>query len=189
MTTVLAVLQEHSVAANEAQVARELRVLLDPIASTSSITADEAQFLGEFGGVPKASAEELRGLAARSAARAVLEAAQSLSRSQVAQLLGIDGSRVSHRTRERSLYSYAGAAGRRRYPAWQFRDGKLLPGLAEVLIAISEQAHPVTVRTFMATRDDALLLHGEPVSPIEWLAAGGRPAPVAELAATLGEQV
>lgn len=41
----------------------------------------------------------------------------------------------------------------------------------------------------MTTPDDALLIDDKPVSPVDWLAAGGSPEPVAALAETLGEQV
>ncbi len=119
----------------------------------------------------------------------MLEAAESLSRTQVAQLLGVDESRVSHRVREGSLYSYPGASERRRYPSWQFAHARPLPHLADVLAHVPTGTHPVTLRSFMTTPDDALLLDGAPASPIEWLAAGGSPEPVAALATTLGEQV
>lgn len=119
----------------------------------------------------------------------MLEAAESLSRAQAAELLDVDESRISHRVRDGGLYSYPGASGRRRYPTWQFANGEALPHLADVLAGVPHGTHPVTLRTFMTTPDDALLLHERPVSPVEWLAAGGPPGPVVALAATLGEQV
>lgn len=189
--TVLGVLHEHDVDTSESQLVAELRVLLvaEPVAATLALASDEGEFLTEHGGVPAASKRKLARLDARSGARAVLEAAQSLSRAQAAELLGVDESRISHRVRDGSLYSYPGASGRRRYPSWQFPDGTALPHLAVVLAQLPPGTHPVTLHTFMTTPDDALMLDGHRVSPVEWLAAGGPPTAVAALAATLGEQV
>jgi hypothetical protein len=191
MTSVHDVLREHDLLIGESRLVAELRVLLDKqrAVGTHTLTSDEAHFLAEHGGVPPASKRKLERLDARSAARAVLEAAESLTRGEVAELLGIDESRVSHRLRAGSLYSYPGASGRPRYPSWQFPGGKSLPHLADVLARVPAGTHPVTVRTFMTTPDDALRLDGAAVSPVDWLAAGGPAEPVVELAATLGEQV
>jgi hypothetical protein len=191
MTSVQDVLREHDLSIDESQLAAELRALLETqhAGGTHTLTAEEESFLAEHGGVPAASKRKLQRLEARSAATALLEAAESLSRAQVAQLLGIDESRVSHRLREGSLYSYPGAGGRRRYPSWQFPSGSPLAQLAEVLSHVLPGTHPVTLRTFMTTPDDALLLDGAAVSPVDWLTAGGSAEPVAALAATLGEQV
>jgi hypothetical protein len=190
MTSVQDVLREHDLP-DESLVAAELQVLLDIQDATGAqtLTSEEEAFLAEHGGVPVASKRKLERLDARSAARAVLEAAESLSRAQVARLLGVDESRVSHRLRDGSLYSYPGASGRRRYPSWQFPRGTVLPHLAEVLSSLPVGTHPVTLRSLMTTPDDALRLDGAPASPVEWLAAGGSPEAVAALAATLGEQV
>jgi hypothetical protein len=191
MTSVQDVLREHDLAINESQLAAELRVLLEPrrATDTHTLTSDEERFLAEHGGVPAGSKRKLDRLDARSTANAVLEAAASLSRAQVARLLGVDESRVSHRLRDGSLYSYLGASGRRRYPSWQFPRGRSLPHLAAVLAQVPAGTHPVTMRRFMTTPDDALRLDGAAVSPVDWLAAGGPVEPVAALAATLGEQV
>src|SRR4051794_31352115 len=116
MASVQDVLREHEVTIAESLLAAELRVLLETrhAANTHTLTSDEERFLAEHGGVPAASKRKMERLDARSAAHAVLEAAESLSRRQVAQLLGVDESRVSHRVREGSLYSYPGASERRR---------------------------------------------------------------------------
>lgn len=191
MTSVNDVLREHDLMIGESRLVAELRALLEKqrTTGTHTLTSDEEGFLVRHGGVPAASKRKLERLDARSAARAVLEAAESLSRGQVAELLGIDESRVSHRLRQGSLYSYPGASGRPRYPSWQFPRGKALPHLAEVLSRVPAGTHPVTVRSFMTTPDDELRLDGASVSPVDWLAAGGSAEPVAELIATLGEQV
>lgn len=189
MTSIVEVLREHEIGSSEAEVAAELRILLDSADSPHpvALTADEEKFLAQYGGVPRASRKRLAALEARSTAAAVAEAADSLSRSEVADLLDADVTRISHRTREGSLYSYAGASGRRRYPSWQFHGHETLPHLSAVIARLPRDAHPVTVRSFMTAADDALLVHGKPVSPAAWLASGGDVQPVAELAETLGE--
>jgi hypothetical protein len=191
MASVQEVLREHDLTVGESLLAAELRALLETqrAAGTHTLTSDEEGLLAEHGGVAAGAKRKLERLDARSAARAVLEAAESLSRAQVAQLLGVDESRVSHRLREGSLYGYPGASARRRYPSWQFRGNEALPHLAALLSQVPTGTHPVTLRSFMTTRDETLLVDGAAVSPVEWLAAGGAAEPVAELAATLGEQV
>lgn len=190
MTTVAEVLAEHAMASSEDQVAAELRVLLGPAPAGPGLTLSAAEdaFLAEHGGVRAVTAKQLANLDARSAARSVAEVAGTLSRREAAELLGIDQTRLSHRVRDGAIYAYPGAGGRRRFPDWQFRAGGVLPRLSEVLTALPQATHPMTIRSFMTTPDDALLLNGEPVSPVDWLDAGGDPAPVCELAETLGEQ-
>lgn len=191
MTTLAQVLQEHDIAASESQVVAEFSALLGrKITRTgTALTVGEERFLLEHGGVADASANQLQDLESRSSARVLAEAADALSRTQVAELLGTDVTRVSHRTRDGSLYSYAGASRRRRYPAWQFVNAAVLPHLGAIVDALPAGIHPVTVRSFFTTADDALTLAGVPVSPARWLASGGTPEPVAELASTVGEQV
>ena len=55
--------------------------------------------------------------------------------------------------------------------------------------ALPSGSHPVAVRTFMTTPSEELSVHGEALSPRDWLVGGGDPKDVAGLAATLGEQV
>ncbi len=191
MTTLAQVLQDHDIAASESQVVAEFSALLGPkvtLAGTA-LTVGEEQFLREHSGVAAASAKQLQELDSRSSARALVEAADALSRTQVAELLDTDVTRVSHRTREGSLYSYAGASRQRRYPAWQFANGAPLPHLGPIVAALPAGIHPITVRSFFTTTDDALILDGVSVSPAHWLASGGAPDPVAALASTVGEQV
>lgn len=190
MTTVAQVLAEHAIASSEEQVAAELRVLLGPPPTGPglALSAAEDAFVAAHSGIPAASAGQLEALDARSSARAIAEASAALNRAQAAELLGIDETRLSHRVREGSIYTYPGAGGRRRYPDWQFHDGEALAHLAEVLAALPEHAHPVTVRSFMTTPHESLHVHGAAASPAEWLVAGGSPEPVCALARTLGEQ-
>ena len=69
-------------------------------------------------------------------------------------------------------------------PPWQFVDGKLVAGLRQ-LGDVAAAVHPLTLRAFMLRADVDLAMGGLPVSPLRWLATGGDPAVVADLAARL----
>jgi hypothetical protein len=62
----------------------------------------------------------------------------------------------------------------------------VLPGLDVVLAAIPSDQPALVVAAFMTTVQEDLLAGTRPVSPYEWLAAGGDPQRVARLAAMLG---
>ena len=76
--------------------------------------------------------------------------------------------------------------GARRFPAFQFSDRSTLPGLAQVLHAISPDAYPVGVAKFflLPTADLEAELFDTPVSPRDWLLAGLPVEPVVALATT-----
>lgn len=198
MTTVADVLSKHGLAASEDEVATRLDALLSAPGPDSMVgmSAADLKYLNAFGGVFQVSDDELVGLTARSAARVAADAAQTLDRTAVAELLGITPSRVSHQVAEGKLYSYPGTGARPMFPSWQFTFpagisaglATVLPHLAAVLAAIPEGAHPTAVRSFMTTPIEDLAVDG-PMSPREWLRQGGAPDIVAALAATLGEQV
>lgn len=104
----------------------------------------------------------------------------------VAELLGVDRSRISQRVTQRSLYAFTGPSGRRLYPRWQFRDDETLPGLRTVLEALPADLHPLVVRGWFTSPDVDLDLDGDALSPVDWLATGGDPAVAADLASDVG---
>lgn len=117
----------------------------------------------------------------RKAAAAVERlAGGTLSIDQVAALLGVDRSRVSRRLSAAALYSISVGA-RRRIPAWQFSAGNELPGLPAVVAAIPGDVHPLDVDALMTTPQEEL----DDRTPVEHLAGGGDPAPVAQLLSEL----
>lgn len=188
--SVQAVLQEHGYTVREQDVARILAGLLPPSTAPSvAMSAEEAAFLDRHSGVKVASQKQLRELSARAAARATAEAVQALGRSEIAALLRVDPSRISHMTAQGALFAYRTGPGRLVYPDWQVHAGSVIPHLAQVLTALPANAHPVAVRTFMTTPDDDLRVGDEPLSPRDWLVGGGDVAAVTGLASTLGEQV
>lgn len=102
---------------------------------------------------------------------------------QVAAMAGVTESRVRHWVADRALVGIR-VGQRRRFPAFQFGpDGRPLPGLATVLAALPAGWPPAQVAAFMTTEQPELSLEesGQPVTPTQWLAAGGIPAAVTAL--------
>ena len=165
------------------------------------MSSADASFIVEYAGVQSASSADLAALDARSLGRAAAEAARTLSRGDVARLLDVDPSRVSHQATAGQLFSYPGSSGRPVFPDWQFTatgatprgsdnpNVVVVPRLAAVLAALPANSHPVAVRTFMTTPSQDLSVHGEALSPRDWLVGGGSPTDVTALAGALGEQV
>lgn len=104
---------------------------------------------------------------------------------EVAELLGVDRSRISQRVAQRSLYSFIGPSGRRLYPSWQFLDGEVLHGLKSVLESLPGGLHPLVVDRWATAPDPDLELDGVPMSPVDWLATGGDADRVVALAQEL----
>lgn len=198
MTTVVEeVLRRHGFAVSEDAVAARLDALLsNPRGGTEiDMSASDVAYLAEYSGVEPASAAELVDLDLRSAGRAIVEAGRSITRQEMAALLDVDPSRVSHQVTAGMLFAYPGGNGRPAFPDWQLittgpsTKAAVLPHLSAVLAAVPAGTHPVALRAFMTTAGSDLLLEGVPLSPREWLSSGGDPAEVINLAATLGEQV
>lgn len=103
-----------------------------------------------------------------------------LTTNQAAERLHISPAVVRRRIRSGRLYGYR-VGGALRLPPWQFLGEAALPHLPEVLAALPEDAHPMTVTGFMTQPSDEL----DGLSPVEWLAAGRTPNPVRFLASTL----
>lgn len=99
----------------------------------------------------------------------------------LAELLGVDRSRVSQRLADHSLYAFV-AGDERCFPRWQLADAKPLTGLKLVLRAIDPQLHPLAVDHWFTTPNVDLEIDDEPVSPASWLATGGDPQRAATLA-------
>jgi hypothetical protein len=122
-------------------------------------------------------------------ARAVAEQAvlhdSALTVGEAAAAIGVDTSRVRHRLADGSLMGWKDRGGWR-LPAWQFTERGVLPGLDVVLAAIPSDQPALVVAAFMTTVQEDLLAGTRPVTPHEWLAAGGDPERVARLAAMLG---
>ncbi len=123
--------------------------------------------------------------AASAAAFADLVARSVVGDAAVAELLGVDRSRISQRISERSLYAFTGPSEERCFPRWQFVGTKTVPGLKAVLAALDAELHPLTIDHWFTTPNVDLEVEGQPVTPTIWLATGGSPNVAAELARDL----
>lgn len=115
---------------------------------------------------------------------AVLEAKASTA-SDVARALRVTAARVRQRAQERTLYALR-VDDEWRFPHWQFdEEARPLPGIPKVVAALPPRLHPLAVFRFMTEPNTDLELSDKPVSPLEWLRAGGEPEPVAAIAREL----
>lgn len=105
---------------------------------------------------------------------------EDLTTGQTAERLHISPAAVRRRIRSGRFYGYR-VGHTLRLPPWQFLRGAVLPHLPEILAALPEQAHPMTVTGFMTLPSDEL----DGLSPVDWLATGGDPDPVRFAASTL----
>lgn len=122
---------------------------------------------------------------ARVAARASLFAAAStLSRDEMADVLGVDPNTVSTRVRRGQLMQWDVGARGARYPSWQVLGGHPLPHLRQVLGAVPDGVHPREVTALMTAEDDDL----DGLTPARWLADGHDPAPVIDAVRSLGRE-
>jgi hypothetical protein len=124
----------------------------------------------------------------RSAATYAALIASSLSVAQAASRLHVEGSRVRQRLGERSLYGIKMRSGWR-LPLFQFADQGTVPGIDAVFPCLDATLHPLSIVGWFTTPNPDLTYGDdeEPVSPLIWLIAGRSPAPVMELASSLGE--
>jgi hypothetical protein len=129
------------------------------------------------------------GAVTRSQARSAVAFADLVARSvagdaALAELLGVNRTRVSQRLGEHSLYCFAGPTGERYYPIWQF-DGEPVPkplrGLREMLSGLDARLHPLVVDHWARTPNVDLAVEGEPMAPVQWLRTGGHPGRLSEL--------
>jgi hypothetical protein len=109
----------------------------------------------------------------------------ALSVAGAAERIGVDSSRIRHRLADGRLIGWKDRGGWR-LPVWQFTGDSVLPGLDAVLAAAPDDQPPLVVAGFMTTLQQDLRTAGEPTTPRDWLLAGGDPAAVAALVATLG---
>ncbi len=100
---------------------------------------------------------------------------------EVAELLGVNDSRVRQRRADRTLWAIQDRDGWV-FPALQFEvaDGRRgqIRGLDKVFASLPAGLHPLSVAGFLTTAQDDLRLHGRPVSPLDWLHSGGEAATV-----------
>jgi hypothetical protein len=125
-------------------------------------------------------------------ARATLEAAGHTARlistayspKEVAELLGVSGSRVRQRRAERTLWAIEDRGGWV-FPALQFQDVGGRRGqirhLDQVLPAIPADLHPLAIARLLTGPQPDLVVDRRPVSVLQWLGSGGDVATVLDL--------
>jgi len=121
---------------------------------------------------------------ARTAAQTAALLATSLSTAQAAKRLGVDSSRVRQMLGDRSLL------GMKDGSAWrileiQFEGRGLVPNVRKVARAIPEGLPLLGVVNWLTTPEPDLEFDGQPLSPLQWLSAGGDAESVSALAADL----
>jgi hypothetical protein len=108
--------------------------------------------------------------------------ASALSVPAAAARLGIEAAGVRRRLASRRLYGIR-LGESWQLPAFQFVDGGgALPGLHQLLAALPDDLHPMSVWRFLSSAAPELATEDGPWSPLEWLTAGGSPDPVVDLA-------
>ncbi|MEN8114420.1 MAG: hypothetical protein ABFS21_08520 [Actinomycetota bacterium] len=164
--------------------------LVAEIAEILARAADEpAAFLssGELEAMSRyeaASGDEIaRALAGSAVQRKKVEAA-SLTVKQVAELLGVQGSRVRQRLLDRTLMGFKAGNIWQVY-GWQFIEGEELPGMRDVNRALRPGIDVLVLHGFLTNPSVDLVVAGERVSPLQWLQARLDPRPVASIAAAL----
>lgn len=140
-------------------------------------TEEEADVLAR-GGLTLEPYAGSRDAASRTAARYAAMLSLSLTESEVREMLGVGASRVRQRIADSSLYTIT--AGReRRFPAFQFYERNLVPGMGEVLKALPDDLHPLEIESWLTNPDPDLTMDGkdgetsETLSPRGWLISGG----------------
>lgn len=110
----------------------------------------------------------------------------SYSTAETARLLGRDSANIRRSRLNGSLYSPSPSIPGQNllFPAWQFFEGKPLPGLKQVIKAFPKHLHPLSIERFMTAEHEFL----QGMSPSAWLAGGGPVQPVLSLVEELGRE-
>ena len=159
---------------------------LPSVEPNSQFTPAEVQILRRGGLVLEPRSVSEPDIVARTAARAAVMFIEARTAGAVAKTLGVSAARVRQRASERTLYAIR-IGDVWRFPAWQFdpNTGHEILGLAAVIPSLPRTLHPMAVFRFLDEPSPDLEIDDKPTSPFRWLATGGDPAPVAEIAAGL----
>ncbi len=164
-----------------------LDVLDEAVGVSETLTAGEQEFLMEHAGartedfMPVAGHLTRLEITQRQAEAAEQMRGRALTTSEVARLLGRAPSNVRRSLSTGHLYSVGSASTSRErlFPPWQFtQDGRIIPGLRQVVEALPDDYHPLDVEGFMVTPQECL--RGR--SPAAWLSGNGDVETVVSLA-------
>jgi len=113
-------------------------------------------------------------------------AADSNTVAQTASRLQRSEQRIRGAIADGSLYAVK--IGRNwRLPMWQFRGDQVLPHLRRVIEKVPAGASALALGNLMTIPTRELFLDDEPVSPRDWLLAGGDPQLVVDLVGNLAQ--
>ena len=136
--------------------------------------------------LPDRSSIPVAAAATRERMQAIVD--DSLRPEEVAESLGIALPTVVKRIQRRNLYSFEDEQGRL-LPKFQFRERRTVRHLEKIMPLLEPDLHPIEVVNWFTYPHTDLVIGDEPVSPVEWLEAGGDGAVVVELANELGSGV
>lgn len=165
-----------------------LSILEEATDSTATLTQGELDFLVNRAGIPAEAFKPDHASAAQLAielqvSRANEQAAEGLTTTEVAEVLGIAPANVRRAAANGDLFASSRRKNRELvFPAWQFAGGRMLPNLRQVLNAFVVPMHPLDVEAFMSTAREEL---GNRTG-IEWLQTGGAPEVLVRMAADEG---
>jgi hypothetical protein len=188
----LAFLHIHGLAVSPATLDRQLAAAIGRLQRTlygescDELTAPELQVLAAGGFDAEPRGDDTADPLAQAAADYAALLKTSLSTAAAAARLGVDPSRIRQRLSERSLYGFR-QDSQWLIPAFQFVDGRLLPGMAEVVAQLDPELHPVAVLHWLLTPQPELYAEtlDRNLSPLDWLRLGYSPELPARLAAQL----
>ncbi len=105
----------------------------------------------------------------------------SLDVAEVSQMLGTEFEDILQRLEDRTLYGIPTNDGWKIF-RFQFEQGRLLPGLEEVLPLLHEELHPIAVYNWFVSPSIDLVVGNNRVSPRQWLLSGRNVGTVARIA-------
>jgi excisionase family DNA binding protein len=151
---------------------------------SSQVTKEQLAELRAGGLVPPRDAQVYDQVRAKTVADLADLLATALSLSEAAQRLGVDSSRVRQLLSDRQLLAIK-AGGEWRILDIMFIGPRLVPNIGVVVQALPRELPVLAAATWLTTPNSDLELDGKPVSPLEWLRAGGDARRARRLAADL----
>jgi hypothetical protein len=139
-----------------------------------------AQTAGELLDGEELSPADARRAAMLAAAGVVWERALGplLSAGQVRELLGVSRQRVDELLRGKRLIGLRERSGRRRYPLFQFDDGRPVEALAKAFYTVTSGLDEWSAASWCTQSDPAL----DGLSPAQWAKSGKDPERLAQIA-------
>jgi len=151
---------------------------------TAGLTEHEEEVLRAAGSLQQPMPAPGERASLRTAVKDAAIRSSALTVRQAAKQLGVTDGRIRQRLTARTLHGML-VDGAWQLPRWQFgEDGKPIRGLEKVLPRLPEGMHPVAVHAWLTTPKSDLELDGDPISPVQWLAGGGK---VDEVTALVGD--